>query len=108
MMSPLSVAQFLEPGAVEFDLLVIDEASQIQPVDAFGAIARCKTNRRRGGQANNFPQLASLAGLLPMAILRTKMNLRHLRLRVSKTLKHSGLCRARGLPEKNVALALSK
>lgn len=42
MMSPLSVAQFLEPGAVEFDLLVIDEASQVQPVDAFGAIARCK------------------------------------------------------------------
>ena len=40
MMSPLSVAQFLEPGAVEFDLLVIDEASQIEPVDALGAIAR--------------------------------------------------------------------
>ncbi|WP_119680768.1 DUF3320 domain-containing protein [Indioceanicola profundi] len=42
MMSPLSVAQFLEPGAVEFDMLVIDEASQIQPVDALGAMARCK------------------------------------------------------------------
>lgn len=42
MMSPLSIAQYLEPGAVEFDLLVIDEASQIQPVDALGAIARCK------------------------------------------------------------------
>jgi len=42
MMSPLSVAQFLEPGAVTFDLLVVDEASQIQPVDAFGAIARCR------------------------------------------------------------------
>ncbi len=40
MMSPLSVAQYLEPGAVEFDLLVIDEASQVQPVDALGAIAR--------------------------------------------------------------------
>ena len=42
MMSPLSVAQFLEPGAVEFDMLVIDEASQIEPIDALGAIARCK------------------------------------------------------------------
>jgi len=42
MMSPLSVAQFLEPGAIEFDLLVIDEASQVEPVDALGAIARCK------------------------------------------------------------------
>lgn len=42
MMSPLSVAQFLEPGALTFDLLVMDEASQIQPVDALGAIARCR------------------------------------------------------------------
>jgi very-short-patch-repair endonuclease len=42
MMSPLSVAQYLAPGAVEFDLLVIDEASQVQPVDALGAIARSK------------------------------------------------------------------
>lgn len=42
MMSPLSVAQFLTPGRLTFDLLVMDEASQIQPVDALGAIARCK------------------------------------------------------------------
>jgi len=42
MMSPLSVAQFLEAGSLEFDLLIIDEASQVQPVDALGAIARCK------------------------------------------------------------------
>ena len=40
MMSPLSVAQFLSPGAVEFDLVVFDEASQVEPVDALGAIAR--------------------------------------------------------------------
>jgi very-short-patch-repair endonuclease len=42
MMSPLSVAQFLPPEAITFDLLVMDEASQIQPVDALGAVARCK------------------------------------------------------------------
>ncbi|MGC1303249.1 MAG: DUF3320 domain-containing protein [Caulobacteraceae bacterium] len=42
MMSPLSVAQYLPPGAISFDLLVMDEASQIQPVDALGAVARCK------------------------------------------------------------------
>lgn len=42
MMSPLSVAQYLPPGTLHFDLLVMDEASQIQPVDALGAIARCK------------------------------------------------------------------
>ena len=42
MMSPLSVAQFLPPGVLSFDLLVMDEASQIQPVDALGAIARSR------------------------------------------------------------------
>jgi hypothetical protein len=46
MMSPLSVAQFLAPPhglrpGLSFDLLVMDEASQIEPVDALGAIARC-------------------------------------------------------------------
>ncbi len=42
MMSPLSIAQFLPPGVLEFDLLVMDEASQIQPVDALGAVARAR------------------------------------------------------------------
>lgn len=40
MMSPLSVASYLLPGAVEFDLVVFDEASQVKPVDALGAVAR--------------------------------------------------------------------
>jgi superfamily I DNA and/or RNA helicase len=42
MMSPISIAQYLEPGAMDFDILVIDEASQVQPVDALGAAARAK------------------------------------------------------------------
>jgi very-short-patch-repair endonuclease len=42
LMSPLSVAQFLEPGAMEFDLVLIDEASQVRPEDALGSIARAK------------------------------------------------------------------
>lgn len=42
LMSPLSVAQFLPPGSADFDLLVIDEASQVKPEDSLGAIARCK------------------------------------------------------------------
>ncbi len=41
MMSPMSIAQYLPPGIISFDLLVIDEASQIKPEDALGAIARC-------------------------------------------------------------------
>jgi very-short-patch-repair endonuclease len=40
MMSPMSVAQFLEPGHLHFDLVVMDEASQLRPEDALGAIAR--------------------------------------------------------------------
>lgn len=42
LMSPISVAQYLPPGALEFDLLVIDEASQVRPEDALGAIARAR------------------------------------------------------------------
>lgn len=42
LMSPISVAQFLPPGSLNFDLLVIDEASQVRPEDALGAIARAK------------------------------------------------------------------
>ena len=40
MMSPLSVATFLPPNSVNFDWVVFDEASQVKPVDAFGAILR--------------------------------------------------------------------
>ena len=40
MMSPPSVAQFLRPGGLRFDLLVIDEASQMRPEEALGSIAR--------------------------------------------------------------------
>jgi very-short-patch-repair endonuclease len=39
-MGPMSVAQYLAPGMIEFDLVVMDEASQIKPQDALGAIAR--------------------------------------------------------------------
>lgn len=42
LMSPISVAQFLPPNSVEFDLLVIDEASQVKPEDALGLVARAK------------------------------------------------------------------
>ncbi|WP_374393417.1 DUF3320 domain-containing protein [Tabrizicola sp.] len=42
LMSPISVAQFLPPDTVTFDLLVIDEASQIRPEDALGVIARAR------------------------------------------------------------------
>lgn len=40
MMGPMSVAQYLAPGKVKFDLIIMDEASQIKPQDALGALAR--------------------------------------------------------------------
>jgi very-short-patch-repair endonuclease len=42
MMSPISAAQYLAPGAVAFDVVIFDEASQVEPADAFGAIARAR------------------------------------------------------------------
>jgi len=42
LMSPISIAQYLPPGSATFDLLVIDEASQVRPEEALGAIARCR------------------------------------------------------------------
>ena len=40
MMSPMSVAQYLPPDGTSFDVVIFDEASQITPWDAIGAIAR--------------------------------------------------------------------
>lgn len=42
LMSPQSVAQYLEAGVQLFDLVIFDEASQIPTWDAVGAIARGK------------------------------------------------------------------
>ena len=42
MMGPQAVAQFLEPGRFNFDVVVMDEASQLRPEQAIGAIARGK------------------------------------------------------------------
>ncbi len=40
MMGPQAVAQFLKPGGVHFDLVIMDEASQMTPEEALGSIAR--------------------------------------------------------------------
>jgi very-short-patch-repair endonuclease/DNA polymerase III delta prime subunit len=42
MMSPMSIATYLPLGTLKFDLVIFDEASQVKPVDAFGAILRGK------------------------------------------------------------------
>jgi very-short-patch-repair endonuclease len=40
LMSPLSVAQYLDAKSITFDLIVFDEASQVRPEDALGALLR--------------------------------------------------------------------
>ncbi len=40
MMSPLSVAQYLDPRTVRFDVVIFDEGSQVKPADALGSILR--------------------------------------------------------------------
>lgn len=42
LMSPLSVATYLTYNPESFDVVIFDEASQIFPWDAIGAISRCK------------------------------------------------------------------
>jgi very-short-patch-repair endonuclease len=42
MMSPLAVAQYVAKGVLEFDICIIDEASQMPPEAAIGALLRCK------------------------------------------------------------------
>lgn len=40
MMSPLSVAKYLDPETMDFDVVIFDEASQVRPEDALGTIMR--------------------------------------------------------------------
>ncbi len=42
LMSPMSVAKYLPPEVLSFDLVIIDEASQMPTEDALGALARAK------------------------------------------------------------------
>ena len=42
MMSPASVAQFISSNSLRFDLVIIDEASQMRPEEALGVMARGK------------------------------------------------------------------
>jgi hypothetical protein len=42
MMSPMAVAKYLPPGKLQFDLVVMDEASQVKPEFALSCFARGK------------------------------------------------------------------
>ena len=53
-MSPLSVAQYLDPTneELQFDVVIFDEASQVKPEDALGAFMRGKTAVVKIGRAH--------------------------------------------------------
>lgn len=40
MMGPQAVAQYLTPGVIQFDVVIMDEASQLKPEEAIGSVAR--------------------------------------------------------------------
>ncbi len=100
LMSPLSVAQFLPPGRLEFDLLIIDEASQVKPADALGAIARARQivvvgDKQQLPPTSFFDRLVStdddiddadapLSGAAPLTEIESIL----------------GLCEARGMPSR--------
>lgn len=42
MMSPLSIASFMPLGTLQFDVVIFDEASQVRPSDALGALLRAR------------------------------------------------------------------
>ncbi|MBA79112.1 MAG: helicase [Tistrella sp.] len=96
MMSPLSVAQFLEPGRIGFDLLVVDEASQIQPVDALGAIARCRQMVVVGDER----QLPPTAFFARMTADAPDADEEDETTRIADVESILGLCVARGLPQR--------
>ncbi|QHN08064.1 DUF3320 domain-containing protein [Methanothermobacter sp. THM-2] len=56
MMSPLSIAQYLDPRSSElqFDVVIFDEASQVKPEDALGAFLRAR-NAVVMGDTNQLP-----------------------------------------------------
>jgi len=54
LMSPLSVSTFLKPGAMKFDLVVFDEASQLPTQEAIPSILRA-TQVIVAGDANQLP-----------------------------------------------------
>ncbi|MCR5061127.1 MAG: DUF4011 domain-containing protein [Saccharofermentans sp.] len=54
LMSPISVAQYLEPRAIKFDTVIFDEASQLPTCKAVGVIARAD-NAIIVGDPNQMP-----------------------------------------------------
>jgi len=98
LMSPISVAQFLPPGKVEFDLLVIDEASQVKPEDALGSIARAKQIVVVGDQ-KQLPPTSFFDRLTDNAELGDEEEEQITTVKATEMESVLSLCEARGLNE---------
>jgi very-short-patch-repair endonuclease len=64
MMSPLSLSQYLDPDRLHFDVVIFDEASQIRPEDAIGAIMR-GTQVIVAGDEHQLPPTSFFSTLTP-------------------------------------------
>lgn len=105
LMSPLSVAQFLDPSHTAFDVVIFDEASQVPVWDAIGAMARGKqivvvgdpkqlppTNFFKGEiDDEDIPAPDEFRGLESILDELMAHGLRHKRLRWHYRSRHEGL-----------------
>ena len=71
LMSPLSIAQYLPADSMTFDVVIFDEASQVRPHDALGAIMRGK-QIVVVGDSRQLPQHRSSIGLTPPMSMTSK------------------------------------
>lgn len=71
MMSPLSVSQYLPP-TLRFDVVIFDEASQVQPCDAVNSVYRARQLIVAGDQKQLPPTTSSAPLPLPRTIPTTK------------------------------------
>ena len=98
LMSPFSVAQYLDLDGIKFDLLLIDEASQVRPADAFGAIMRA----RRAIVVGDQKQLPPTAFFDRLASGEEEEEYSDLDEQKASQIKHMesilSLCEARGMP----------
>ncbi len=98
LMSPLSVTQYLDPGGLKFDLLIIDEASQVRPADAIGAVMRAKRTIIVGDQ-KQLPPTMFFEKLVTVDEEEEKLDLEEVIAgQVGDMESILALCEARGMP----------
>jgi len=85
MMSPLSIAQYLDPTnpKLQFDVVIFDEASQVKPEDALGAFMRANTAVVMGDTqqlppTSFFDQMTDIGGVEEVATALDMESILHL------------------------------